>query len=125
MGKCTAIASEVQGFPNHLASFPNLWKSMTLTPPCWVCWGLILIHPEFYAAMIPPTLKKRLHTTIVVPQGPYPSANRLLLVEFLILRTPFFISCFQSCVETQLKDDNLHPSEQEIFSLLSVSKQFV
>ena len=28
VGKCTAIASEVQGFPNHLASFSNLWKSM-------------------------------------------------------------------------------------------------
>ena len=30
VGKCTTIASEVQGFPNHLASFPNLWKSMVL-----------------------------------------------------------------------------------------------
>ena len=29
------------------------------------------------------------------------------------------------CVETQLKDDNLHFSGQEIFSLLSVLKQFV
>ena len=26
--KCTPIASEVQGFPNRLASFPNLWKNM-------------------------------------------------------------------------------------------------
>ena len=28
VGKCTAIASEVQCFSNHLTSFPNLWKSM-------------------------------------------------------------------------------------------------
>ena len=40
VGTCTAIASEVQGFPNHLASFPNLWKSMVIRaarakcPPC-------------------------------------------------------------------------------------------
>ena len=28
VGKCTSIASEIQGF--HLASFCNLWKSMFL-----------------------------------------------------------------------------------------------
>ena len=30
VGKCTAITSQVQGFLNHLASFPNLWKFMFL-----------------------------------------------------------------------------------------------
>ena len=33
IGKCTAIASEVQGFSNHQASFLNLWKSMFVTIP--------------------------------------------------------------------------------------------
>ena len=30
VGKFTAIASEFQGFSNHLTSFPNLWKSMAM-----------------------------------------------------------------------------------------------
>ena len=29
-GKSTATASEVKGFPNHPASFPNLWNSMNV-----------------------------------------------------------------------------------------------
>ena len=35
VGKCGDIASEVQGFPNHLASFSNLWKSMGCTWRRW------------------------------------------------------------------------------------------
>ena len=30
-GKSTAPATEVQGFTNHPACFPNLWKSMILS----------------------------------------------------------------------------------------------